>query len=111
MKAQLQQCGNRHKDVFARDYVDWILREATGAMKLNRVARDIMFTYCPLATTIAEGLLSQNAYRDAARRYMTEKNKREKEISQAYSRFERAGEKVPKEVERTRRLVLDLQGA
>ena len=111
VKAQLQQCGNRHKDVFARDYVDWILREATGAMKLNRVARDIMFTYCPLATTIAEGLLSQNAYRDAARRYMTEKNKREKEISQAYSRFERAGEKVPEEVERTRQLVLDLQGA
>ena len=49
VKAQLTQCGNRHKDVFAKDYADWVLREATGAMKLNRVAREILFTYCPLA--------------------------------------------------------------
>lgn len=111
VKAQLQQCGNRHKDVFARDYVDWILREATGAMKLNRVAREILFTYCPLAPEIAEGLLTQNAYREAARRYMTERNKKEKEINQAISRFDRAGEEIPKEVEQTKRFVLDLQGA
>ena len=111
VKAQLQQCGNRHKDVFARDYVDWILREATGAMKLNRVAREILFTYCPLAPEIAEGLLTQNAYREAARRYMTERNKREKEINQAISRFDRVGEEIPEEVEQTKRFVLDLQGA
>ena len=111
VKAQLQQCGNRHKDVFARDYIDWILREATGAMKLNRVARDILFTYCPLAPEIAEGLLTQNAYREAARRYMIEKKKREKEINQVYYRFEKSGETVPEEVQRTKCLVFDLQGA
>ena len=111
VKAQLTQCGNRHKDVFAKDYADWVLREATGAMKLNRVARDILFTYCPLAPQIAEGLLAQNAYRDAARRYMIEKGKREKEINQVLHRFEKAGMDLPEEVEQTRRFVLDLQGA
>ncbi len=110
VKAQLQQCSNRHKDVFARDYVDWILREATGAMRLNRVARDILFTYCPLSPEIAEVLLSQNAYRDAARRHMTEKGKKEKLIQQALHRFEKAGEQVPEEVELTKRLVCDAQG-
>ena len=111
VKAQLTQCGNRHKDVFAKDYADWVLREATGAMKLNRVAREILFTYCPLAPQIAEGLLAQNAYRDAARRYMIEKGKREKEINQVLHRFEKAGMDLPEEVEQTRRFVLDLQGA
>lgn len=110
VKAQLQQCNNRHKEVFVRDYTDWILREATGAMRLNRVARDIMFTYCPLSPQIAEGLISQNAYRDAARRYMTERGKREKTISTAIHRFEKAGLEVPPEVEQTKRLVLDEQG-
>lgn len=110
VKAQLQQCNNRHKEVFVRDYMDWILREATGAMKLNRVARDIMFTYCPLSPQIAEGLISQNAYRDAARRYMTEKGKREKTISTAIHRFEKAGNEIPPEMEQTKRLVLDVQG-
>ena len=80
-------------------------------MKLNRVAREILFTYCPLAPEIAEGLLTQNAYREAARRYMTERNKREKEINQAISRFDRVGEEIPEEVEQTKRFVLDLQGA
>lgn len=108
VKAQLQQCGNRHRDVFARDYMDWIFREATGAMKLNRVAREIMFTYCPLASEFAAGLLEQNAYRDAARRHMTEKGKREKEINQVIFRFEKAGELLPDEVEQTKRFVLDL---
>ncbi len=97
--------------MFAKDYADWVLREATGAMKLNRVAREILFTYCPLAPQIAEGLLAQNAYRDAARRYMIEKGKREKEINQVLHRFEKAGMDLPEEVEQTRRFVLDLQGA
>lgn len=108
VKAQLQQCNNRHKDVFVRDYLDWILREAAGAMKLNRVARDILFTYCPLAPEIAEGLLTQNAYRDAARRFMIEKGKKEKTLNQALHRFEKAGEEVPEEVEETKRLLLGL---
>lgn len=108
VKAQLQQCNNRHKDVFAKDYLDWILREAAGAMKLNRVARDILFTYCPLAPEIAEGLLTQNAYRDAARRYMIEKGKKEKSLNQAVHRFEKIGEQVPEEVAETKRLLLGL---
>lgn len=110
VKAQLQQCNNRHKDVFAKDYLDWILREAAGAMKLNRVARDILFTYCPLAPEIAEGLLTQNAYRDAARRFMIEKGKKEKTLNQALHRFEKAGIEVPEEVELTKRLLLGTQG-
>lgn len=108
VKAQLQQCNNRHKEVFVKDYLDWILREAAGAMKLNRVARDILFTYCPLAPEIAEGLLTQNAYRDAARRFMIEKGKKEKTLNQAIFRFEKAGDEVPEEVEETKRLLLGL---
>jgi hypothetical protein len=110
VKAQLQQCNNRHKEVFARDYQDWIMREATGAMRLNKVARDILFTYCPMAPEIAEGLLTQNAYRDAARRYMVEKGKREKAIQTAIRRFEKAGCDVPDEVEQTKQYILDTQG-
>lgn len=110
VKAQLQQCNSRHKEVFVRDYTDWILREAAGARKLNRVAREILFTYCPLSPQIAEGLVSQNAYADAARRYMTEKGKREKMINTAIHRFEKAGLEVPPEVEQTKRLVLHIQG-
>ena len=107
VKAQLQQCNNRHRDVFARDYQDWIMREAAGAMKLNRVARSIMFTYCPLAPEIAEGLLAQNAYKEAAKRYTIEQRKQEKNIDSLIRRFEKAGRPVPEEVNRTKMYLLD----
>jgi hypothetical protein len=107
IKAQLQQCNNRHRDVFARDYQDWIMREAAGAMKLNKVARELLFTYCPIAPKAAEGLLVQTAYQDAARRYMTEKRKKEKNLTNALNRFEKKSVRIPKEVERTKKFLLD----
>lgn len=107
VKAQLQQCNNRHRDVFARDYQDWIMRESTGAMKLNRVAREILFTYCPFSSEIAEGLLSQNAYKDAAKRYNIEKRKQEKALDSIIRRFEKAGRTLPDEVNRTKTYLLD----
>lgn len=107
VKAQLQQCNNRHRDVFARDYQDWIMRESTGAMKLNRVAREILFTYCPFSSEIAEGLLSQNAYKDAAKRYNIEKRKQEKALDSIIRRFEKAGRTLPDEINRTKTYLLD----
>lgn len=107
LKAQLQQCNNKHRDVFTKDYQDWILREAAGAAKLNRVAREILYTYCPLSAEVAKDLLEQNAYRDAARRYMLEHGKREKSILSTIHKFEKAGLDVPEKVEQTRRLVLE----
>lgn len=107
LKAQLQQCNNKHREVFTKDYQDWILREATGAVRLNRVAREILYTYCPLSEEQSVGLLEQMAYRDAAARYMRERKKKEKTITSAIRRFEKADIKIPEEVEQTRKLVLE----
>lgn len=83
------------------------MREAAGAMRLNKVVRGIMFTYCPIAPEIAEGLLVQNAYQEAARRYMTEKRKQEKSLSNTIYRFEKNNLPVPEELERTKKYLLD----
>lgn len=111
VKAQLQQCNNRHRDVFARDYADWITREATGAVKLNRVARNIMYTYCPLAPKVEKELIQQTAYQEAARRYKVESGKKEKAIMSVVRKFERAGVDIPEEVLQTKKLLIDIQGA
>lgn len=103
VKAQLQQCNNKHKEVFTRDYQDWVLRESVGAMRLNRVARSILFTYCPFSPEIAESVLVQNSYQEAARRYMTEKRKQEKAIVIVEKKFEQNGVEVPEEIKRTKK--------
>ena len=108
VKAQLQQANNKHREVFTRDYQDWILREAEGAVRLNRVAREILYTYCPLSESKGKTLLEQTAYRDAAKRYIRERANKEKTLTSTIRRFEKAAIDVPEEVEETRRLILEL---
>lgn len=108
IKLQLQQCNNKHREVFAKDYQDWIVREAVGAMRLNRINRGIMFTYCPFASDVAQGLLVQNAYQEAARRHTTEKRKQEQTISVLERKFEKNGIDLPEEIRQTRRYLLEM---
>ena len=107
VKAQLTQAGNRHRDVFTRDYTDWIVKEAAGAMRLNKVSRDILFTYCPISQEIAAGLVSQTSYADAAKRHMVEQKKLEKNLTNVIHKFTKNGVDVPPEVEKTRKYLLE----
>ncbi len=101
IRAQLQQCNNKHKEVFAKDYIDWIQREAGGAMKLSRVARNIMFTYCPLANEVYKGLEGQTVYAEAAKKYIRENHAARKTVELLIHKFERSGEAVPEEIQQT----------
>lgn len=107
VKAQLSQAGNRHRDVFTKDYTDWILKEAVGAMRLNKVTRDILFTYCPIAQEIAAGLVSQTSYADAAKRHTMEQKKLEKNLTNVMHKFTKNGVDIPPEIEKTRKFLLE----
>ena len=107
VKAQLTQAGNRHRDVFTKDYTDWITKEAVGAMRLNKVSRDILFTYCPIAQEIAAGLVSQTSYADAAKRHTMEQKKLEKNITNVMHKFTKNGCDIPEEIEKTRKFLLE----
>lgn len=108
VKAQLQQCNSKHREVFAKDYQDWVLREAVGAMRLNRISRGILFTYCPFTSEVAQGLLVQNSYQEAARRYTTEKRKQEQLLTVVERKFEKNGIDLPEEIKQTKRYLLDV---
>lgn len=101
IRAQLQQCNNKHKEVFTKDYTDWVLRESRGAMKLSRVARTILFTYCPFSAEIMKALEGQTVYMEAAKKYVRENRAAIKNIEMLMHKFEREGMKVPQEVRDT----------
>lgn len=101
IRAQLQQCNNKHKEVFARDYTDWILRESRGAMKLSRVARNILFTYCPLSNTLFKAIEGQTVYAEAAKKYVMENRAQRKTIDMLMNKFEREGIDIPEELRKT----------
>ena len=64
VKSSLQRAKNSFKEMFVRDYMIWVLFEGAGSPRLNKVARQIMFTYCPFPEDICNTLAQNPLYAD-----------------------------------------------
>ena len=64
LKSTMINCRNNFTEVFAKDYEQWIMYEAKGISKLNKVSRIILGKYCPFSLNVREGLKSNPAYND-----------------------------------------------
>jgi len=69
VKNSLAKTKNSYKEMFVLDYSTWILYESVGSPRLNKVARNILFTYCPFPKAIRAGLETNPIYRDILDRY------------------------------------------
>lgn len=102
IKSQLTQCNNKHRSVFCRDYADWISRESAGAMRINKVARGILATYCPFRKEIREKINEQPIYAEAGKRFVLARSKALKQLENSCKRFEKEGLEIPEELKETR---------
>ena len=87
VKQSLQRAKNSFKEMFIRDYILWILFEGAGSPRLNKVARRILFTYCPFSKDIRVKLSANPQYGDIIQRY-------ELHTSQKIHRFEQISQKL-----------------
>lgn len=66
MKEKLQnsltRAKNSFREMFVRDYITWILYEGNGSARLNKVARRILFLYCPFPASMDEALEQNPMY-------------------------------------------------
>ncbi len=62
VRSSLQRAKNSFKEMFVRDYITWIMFEGTGAPRLNKIARKILFTYCPFPVDVREDLKQNPIY-------------------------------------------------
>ena len=54
IRNQIKASRNNTKEIFTRDYIEWVTRESTGGVRLNKVSREILSTYCPFNKEIRE---------------------------------------------------------
>lgn len=101
VKAQLQKAKNNYREVFAMDYEVWMKNESTGAMKLNKVAREILAMYCPFDMPIRKQLASQPAFEDAMARQNRERLKKVRETELRCRAITKNGTELPQELEDT----------
>jgi len=98
VKAQLQKAKNNFREVFAMDYEVWMKNESTGAMKLNKVAREIMATYCPFHQRLRAQLAQQPAFEEAMARQKREHARKLRETELRHHALTKNGVRLPKEL-------------
>lgn len=102
IRTQVKNCRNNSKEIFTKDYIEWITRESAGTMRLNKIVREIMATYCPFNKDTRVKLSTQLIYADAMKRFVKNKDKNQRVYESKCLKLERSGITVPEEMQFTR---------
>ena len=100
VKKALQKAGNNYRRVFALDYLVYIKYESKGALRLNKVAREILFSYCPFGAKARETVGQNPQYQPLINRMQNKTSQKARPVSNIKQKLENKGERVPEEIEK-----------
>lgn len=89
IKMQIQRGRNNSREIFALDYELWVLFESNGVVKLNKIVREIMATYCPFEKHMREIIKNQPVFEESMTRFYREKLKKVREVEGRYRGLQR----------------------
>lgn len=69
IKSNYAKFRNSSKEMFVHDYIDYMQYESSGSLRLNKLTRTILFTYCPFSKVIREQLATNQLYKEIVDRY------------------------------------------
>ncbi|WP_139197215.1 cyclic nucleotide-binding domain-containing protein [[Clostridium] fimetarium] len=101
IKHQVQRGRSNVREIFVSDYITWIQNESQGYLRLNKIARTILATYCPLAKELRERNSKQPLFEEAMARYIRDKQKKFRECSMSIKKLEKEHIEIPVELEET----------
>ena len=101
VKLQIQKARNNSREIFLIDYESWIKNEANGSMKMNKVAREIIATYCPFEKSLRTKLNSQRPYEVAQARSMRNAQKKKQEFEVKIKALQKVTSEIPNEMMNT----------
>jgi len=87
------------RDRFVNDYFQWILFEYEGLLKLNTVAREIMFKHVPFKKEVREKLGSVPAFIDIFTKFKNITSRKMKETENRYFKYTKSGDPLPDELQ------------
>ena len=99
VKQQLAKANNNYKTVFVSDYYAYMKYEVAGSPRLNKVARDIIFTYCPPVKAIREKIGENPQYADIVKRYNVKINQKLHLLDNLKHKITKEKNTVPREIE------------
>lgn len=102
IKLNMQKAKNSFKEMFIRDYVSWVLFEGSGSPRLNKIARAILFTYCPFSREIREKLKMNPLYKDTMDRYDIKLAQKIHHYDNLFQKLKNIGAEIPPELQSQR---------
>lgn len=108
VKMQIQKGRNNSREIFLIDYEAWVKSESNGSMKVNKVAREILATYCPFEKTLRQKLGTQRPYEVAMARFGRNSMKKKQEFELRIKAIQRETPDVPQEILDTYHFYADL---
>lgn len=91
IKSALVSAKNSFREVFVKDYINWMKFEAKGSFRLNKIAREIMIAYCPFVKAIRNELASNPIYQKSINNFEAETARKLQRFSGVYDKYEKSG--------------------
>lgn len=98
LRDQLKKYSNHYNQVFMSDYMAYMKFERTGSLRLNKVARQILFSYCPFSKELREKLSSSPQYADLLKNFQTKNAASMHTLENVFSKIEKGGFEIPEEI-------------
>lgn len=102
VRVGMQRAKNSFKEMFVRDYIVWVLFEGNGSPRLNKVARRILFTYCPFPKSICRTLEQNPLYTEILEKHRIYTARRIHHLDMVIQKLRNNGTTVPDTLERER---------
>ena len=99
IKNSLQRAKNSFKEMFVRDYIQWVLFESNGTPRLNKIARGILMKYCPFPAATRETLGQHPQYRELLERLNLQREQKLHHMQQIRKKLLLGSTPVPEELD------------
>ena len=99
LRIALIQAKNSFKELFVRDYIQWVLYEGNGSPRLNKVARRIFFTYCPFSADICVKLDSNPLYSEILSRHRLRSAQKKHQLEMLEQKLRNSRTPIPETLE------------
>ena len=95
IKLSYSKYRNSSKEMFVHDYIDYVQFESTGSLRMNKLSRAILFTYCPFAAAVRESISTNQLYKELTDRYKIKRAHVIHLSDLSIQKIEKAGHSVP----------------
>ncbi len=102
IKLNMQKAKNSFKEMFIRDYTAWVLYEGAGSPRLNKIARSILFEFCPFSKDIRVKLKANPLYKETMERYDIKLAQHIHHYDNLFQKLRNIGAEIPPEIQAQR---------